>query len=98
MSLAMGGDVADGLVFRLAVETNVGGEVERIVFLALRGEEGSAECAWSIPLELRPVRGQAGVQLRLIADDGYEGPSRAKVETGSRSSGAAAAKPRRRAS
>ena len=30
MSLALGGDVADGLVFRLAVETNVIGGVDGI--------------------------------------------------------------------
>jgi hypothetical protein len=80
--LALGGDVADGLVFRLAVETNAAGGVERIVFLALRGEEGSAECVWPIPLELPAVRGDAGVQLRLIADDGYEGPSQAGAGLG----------------
>ncbi len=75
LGLALGGDALDGLLFRLAVETNVAGGVERVVFLALRGEEGHAECAWLIPLELPAVQGKAGVQLRLIADDGYEGPS-----------------------
>jgi hypothetical protein len=75
LSLALGGDAADGLVFRLAVETNATGGVERIVFLALRGEEGSAECTWPIPLELPAAQGEAAIQLRLIADDGYEGPS-----------------------
>jgi len=74
LSLALGSDVGDGLVFRLAVETNALGGVERVVFLALRGEEGSAECVWPIPLTLPAAQGEANVQLRLIADDGYEGP------------------------
>ncbi len=76
LGLALGIDVAEGLVFRLAVETNASGSVERVVFLALRGEEGVAEAAWPIPLELPAERLRPGVQLRLIADDGYEGPSR----------------------
>ena len=46
------------------------------VFLALRGEEGHAECAWPIPLELPAMQGPGSIQLRLIADDGYEGPAR----------------------
>jgi len=76
LGLALGDDVADGLVFRLAVETTATGGVERIVFLALRGEVGNAECVWPIPLELPAAQEKAGVQLRLIADDGYEGPRR----------------------
>ena len=36
-------DAAEGVLFRLAIETGVTGGVERVVFLALRGEEGSAE-------------------------------------------------------
>ncbi len=59
MSLALGGDVADGLVFRLAVETNVTGGVERVVFLALRGEEGQAECVWPVPLDV-PIEKACG--------------------------------------
>jgi hypothetical protein len=35
-------------MFRLAVETGEDGEVTRIVFLALRGEEGRMECFWPI--------------------------------------------------
>jgi hypothetical protein len=66
LGLALGDDVADGLVFRL-------------VFLALRGEAGHAECAWPIPLELPAAQEKAGVQLRLITDDGYEGPLRPVV-------------------
>ncbi|HYZ64128.1 MAG TPA: hypothetical protein VE650_16895 [Acetobacteraceae bacterium] len=77
LGLALGDDLAHGLVFRLAVETSATGAVERIVFLALRGEEGHAECAWPVPLEMPATQEKAGgVQLRLIADDGYEGPPR----------------------
>ena len=50
LSLALGADVADGLMFRLAVETDDTGQVSRVVFLALRGEEGRAECFWPVPL------------------------------------------------
>src|SRR5206468_7294728 len=70
LGLALGDDVADGLVFRLAVETTATGGVERIVFLALRGDAANADCVWPIPLELPPVQERTGVQLRLIADDG----------------------------
>jgi hypothetical protein len=38
-------------VFRLAVETGPGGAAERVVFLALRGEEGLTECFWPVPLD-----------------------------------------------
>ena len=76
LSLALGEAAADGLVFRLAIETGENGRVERVVFLALRGEE-EVECFWPVPLEL-PAAAQPGgaEQLRLIADDGYAGPAR----------------------
>jgi hypothetical protein len=52
LSLALGADAAaDGLVFRLAVETDAAGAVSRVVFLALRGEAGRAECFWPVPLQ-----------------------------------------------
>ena len=76
LGLALDDTLADGLIFRLAVEANAAGGGERVVFLALRGEEGHAECAWPIPLEVPAVHRPGSVQLRLIADDGYEGPSR----------------------
>ena len=75
LGLALGIDEADGLVFRFAIETGITGNVERVVFLALRGEEGYAECAWQVPLEVAAQHDRAGVQLRLIEDDGYQGPS-----------------------
>ena len=78
LGLALGLDMSEGLVFRLAVETNAKGGVERVVFLALRGEEGHAECVWPIPLEVPAERERPLVQLRLIADDGYEGPRTSK--------------------
>jgi hypothetical protein len=74
LSLALG-EAAEGLVFRLAVETGEGGRVERVVFLALRGEEGEAACVWPVPLEM-PAAAEStpNVQLRLLPDDGYAGP------------------------
>ncbi len=82
LGLALGIDAAEGLVFRLAIETGVTGGVERVVFLALRGEEGRAECVWPIPLDMPTEQSNPGVQLRLIQDDGYEGPtSRAHSES-----------------
>lgn len=50
LALALGdADQAEGLMFRLAVETDEAGEVTRVVFLALRGEEGQVECFWPVP-------------------------------------------------
>ena len=71
--------VDDGLVFRLAVETGEAGRVDRVVFVALRGEADAVECFWPVPLEVEPAglprsAPRGPVQLRLIADDGYEGP------------------------
>lgn len=73
LSLALGEEAAEGLVFRFAVETGEGGRVERVVFLALRGED-RVECFWPVPLELPPASAAGAEQLRLIADDGYAGP------------------------
>ncbi|MDB5963484.1 MAG: hypothetical protein JWP59_4778 [Massilia sp.] len=77
LSLALGETAAEGLAFRLAIETDGTGRVERVVFLALRGDD-KVECFWPVPLEL-PAEAAAGVaaQLRLIADDGYAGPEEA---------------------
>jgi len=72
LGLALGTDAAEGLVFRLAIETGVSGGVERVVFLALRGEEGHAECVWPIPLDMPDKQIKPGLQLSLIQDDGYE--------------------------
>ena len=70
LGLALGEDLASGLVFRLAIETNAAGGVERIVFLALRGEEGQAECAWPVPMDVPAEREPPAVQLSLIDDEG----------------------------
>ena len=51
LDLALGEDRAAGLVFRLALEADPAGGVERVVFLALRGEEGAVECFWPVPME-----------------------------------------------
>ncbi len=75
LSLALGEAAVEGLVFRLAVETGEGGRVERVVFLALRGEEGEAACTWPVPLEMPAAANSTpNVQLRLLPDDGYAGP------------------------
>ena len=51
MAMAFGHEAEkDGLMFRLALETKERGAIERVVFLALRGEEGKAECFWPVPL------------------------------------------------
>ena len=92
LGLALGIDEAEGLVFRLAIETGVGGGVERVVFLALRGEEGHAECAWQVPLEPPAERAEPGVQLRLIEDDGRQAPA------SRRGQGASGQAPRKRRS
>ena len=92
LSLALGEGAAEGLAFRLAVKTGEAGRVERVVFLALRGED-RVECFWPVSLEphadsyRRPA-----VQLRLLADDGPAGPG----EAASRSAPLPAALPRRR--
>ncbi len=56
LALALGSeDSAEGLMFRLALETDDAGAVQRVVFLALRGEEGAVECFWPVPLETEPT-------------------------------------------
>jgi hypothetical protein len=81
LGLALGIDEADGLVFRFAIETGVTGNVERVVFPALRGDEGTAECAWQVPLEMPAQHDKAGVQLRLIEDDGYQGTTKIEPQS-----------------
>ncbi len=81
LSLALGEAAAEGLAFRLAVETDGTGRVDRVVFLALRGED-RVECFWPVPLELpAETAPSAAVQLRLIADDGYVGPGQIAART-----------------
>lgn len=75
LSLALGEAADEGLVFRLAVETGEAGRVDRVVFLALCGEEGEATCVWPVPLDVPATTNDVPhVQLRLLPDDGYAGP------------------------
>ena len=59
------------MVFRFALEASAAAGVERVVFLALRGEEGQVECFWPLSLEApstdHPHREMT--QLRLLDDD-----------------------------
>ena len=73
LSLAPGETAAEGLAFRLAVETDGTGRVERVVLLALRGDD-RVECVWPVPLERPAAAAAAGTQPWLLADDGYAGP------------------------
>ncbi|MBU8541728.1 hypothetical protein [Falsiroseomonas tokyonensis] len=79
LALAFGdADTAEGLMFRLAVETGEGGEVTRVVFLALRGEDGAVECFWPVPMapdEGTGSRRNAGPALQLPLAPGIAGPS-----------------------
>ena len=78
LGLALGVDVAEGLVFRLAIETGLTGNVERVVFLALRGEVGHAECVWPVPLDVVMEHCKPASQLRLIEDDDQSGSALAR--------------------
>ena len=71
LTLALGEEKAEGLVFRFALEASAAAGVERVVFLALRGEEGQVECFWPVPLEV-PSASPASrkpIQLPLLEDD-----------------------------
>ena len=72
LDLALGEDLANGLVFRLALEAGAAEGVDRVVFLALRGEEGHVECFWPVPLDEEPERasGKNLSQLQLLTEDG----------------------------
>jgi hypothetical protein len=55
LSLVLNGDEErDGLSFRLVVQIGIGGELLRIVFLALR--EGVTALVWNVPLRGDRVR------------------------------------------
>ncbi len=71
LDLALGEDLANGLVFRLALEAEAAEGVDRVVFLALRGEEGHVECFWPVPLDEEPERasGKNLSQLQLLTED-----------------------------
>jgi hypothetical protein len=60
LALALGDSGgSEGLMFRLAVETGEGGAVTRVVFLALRGDEGAVECFWPVPPDNEDVSAAA---------------------------------------
>lgn len=71
LTLALGEDAATGLIFRLALETASSGEVQRVVFLALRGDAGQVECFWPVPLAQASTATAPAVatQLGLLPDD-----------------------------
>ena len=91
LALALGGDGAEGLMFRLAVETGDRGEVKRVVFLALRGEEGRVECFWPVPLGDAPglpgeaARRNSGGALQLPLSAGARPAARPRGGRGVRS-------------
>ena len=72
LDLALGEDLAQGLVFRLALEAGAAEGVDRVVFLALRGEEGHVECFWPVPIDEEPEQARpTGLgQLRLLTEEG----------------------------
>jgi hypothetical protein len=83
LALALGSDGAEGLMFRLAVETEPNGTVRRIVFLALRGEAGRVECFWPVPLgegagalDGREGRRNSGGLMQLPLSAGGAPPTR----------------------
>lgn len=74
LNLALGGCAEAELIFRLALEAASAGEVQRVVFLALRRGNGRAECFWPVPLT-QPHSASTAVkatQLKLLPDDGPE--------------------------
>lgn len=77
LTLAFGDRAEAGLMFRLAVETDTRGHVSRVVFLAFEGPtaEPRPVCTWPVPLEMPEAeKSERMSQLRLIPDDGYQGP------------------------
>lgn len=89
LSLAFGSADHDGLMFRLALETDSSGRVSRVVFLALRGEEGATRCFWPVPYaeaaapaEEAPKRRHAtpGLQLALLPETTSRRPSRRRAQ------------------
>ncbi len=69
-------ELANGLVFRLALEAGAAEGVDRVVFLALRGEEGHVECFWPVPIDEapEPARATRPGQLQLLTEDGKTSP------------------------
>ena len=76
LALALGSEGTEGLMFRLAVETDADGSVRRVVFLALRGEEGQVECFWPVPLGEAETRSNSGAAMQLPLAAGARPSSR----------------------
>jgi hypothetical protein len=92
LALALGdAGGSDGLMFRLAVETGQDGTVARVVFLALRGEEGTVECFWPVPMgdEAGAGRPNSAPALQLpLANAAKGGRASARLSTGRTKGGA----------
>ena len=69
LSLVLGKERAEGLVFRLALEAEASSDVQCVVFLALRGEEGQVECLWPVPLNDPQEQVVVPTQLMLLGED-----------------------------
>ncbi len=69
LTLALGKEQAEGLVFRMALEAEASSDVQRVVFLALRGEEGQVECLWPVPLSDPHEQAVVPFQLMLLGED-----------------------------
>lgn len=69
ISLAFGSaEETEGLLFRLAIETEDGGTVKRVVFLAFRDDQ--AVCFWPVPLERAQVVLPMAARRKARADAG----------------------------
>ena len=69
LTMALGKERAEGLVFRMALEAEASGDVQRLVFLAPRGEEGQVECFWPVPLNDPQEQVVVPTQLMLLGED-----------------------------
>ncbi len=70
LDLVLGEDLAKDLVSRLARETGAAEGMDRVVFLALRGDEGHVECFWPVPVDEEPeqARPTGSGQLQLLTE------------------------------
>ena len=82
LDLALGEGLANGLVFRLALEAGAAEGVDRAMFLALRGDEGHVECFWPVPIDEDPeqARPSGSEQLRFLTEDGATRSVKAAVQ------------------
>jgi hypothetical protein len=66
LTMALGETAAEVSAFRLAAETDGADRVDRVVFLALRGED-RIKCFWPVPLDL-PAEAAVGTSLQAAPD------------------------------